>query len=399
MVMRTNLKTVILAALAYHAVGPGVRAEDETAGPAIRQATLESLRSEDAGLRTAAIRVLGQIGTASDVPTLVRAAAGGKTSAERDAAFQGLARLRAQGADAAILALWDQASAGDRQLLVQLFAARQTKAAVPLLLHAAQGTNPTELRLESLKALGNLGDEQSVGALIALLPKVPAGAEREAADRAVCAVCRRIADAERQADPLLTAIAGADPETRSAMLPVLGRLGGAKALEAIRQAAGDADPRVQDAAVRALCNWPDAGIAPELLKIAEQGAKESHRIWALRGLARVAPLGRDRTPQQTLDLLQQAMACARRPEDKQLILQRAAAVRTPEALRLILSYTRDEAAKSGAVSAALQLSKDLLATHPRDARAALETLRNTTKDQAVLTRIQVILEGPDAQGR
>ena len=77
---------------------------------------------------------------------------------------------------------------------------------------------------------------------------------------------------------------------------------------------------VRDAAVRGLCNWPDATVADQLLELARSATRETQRIWALRGYARVVVLGDTLPPAEMTAGLQQAMQLATRLEDKQLIL-------------------------------------------------------------------------------
>ena len=61
---------------------------------------------------------------------------------------------------------------------------------------------------------------------------------------------------------VLTALASAPPAQKPALLRVLGAVGGANALDAVRAAAGEANAEVKGAALRALAAWKTADAAP-----------------------------------------------------------------------------------------------------------------------------------------
>ena len=362
------------------------------AGPAsLRGTVLEALQSGDENVRIAAVRALGRVGTADDVPMLARLATTADSDAERTAAFQALSTLAAKGTDEAIVGYLGQAPPDVCVTLIRSLVARRATAAMPGVLAAAKHEN-AEVRIEALHALQALADGDAAPALVKLLIDTPRGPQREAAERAVAASCRRIADPQRRADPLLAALRGADLAARCALLPALGRLGGDRALEAVHAAMKDPSPQVRDAAVRALSNWPDASVAPELLAIAQQSPQQSHRIWALRAYARVVALPAQRPPEETFKMLRQAMALARRSEDKQLILSRLAAVRTPEALEMALSFTDDKALRAEALKTAAALAEALRTSHPPESRAAMQRVLQLTDDAELRDRLKRLLE-------
>jgi HEAT repeat protein len=337
---------------------------------------------------------LEKVGTADDVPTLAQLATTAGSDAERRAAFQTLSTLSAEGTDEAIRTDLGRAPPEVCVTLIRSLVARHAAGAVPELRTAAKHASP-QVRVEAFQALQALADGDAAPGLVSLLIQTPRGPEHEAAQRAVAASCRRIPDPGRQADPLLAALDGADLAARCALLPALGRLGSHRALEVIHAAMKDPRGQVQDAGVRALANWPDAGVAPELLEIVQHGSKESHRIWALRAYARVVAIPGQRPPQQTFNMLRQAMALAWRTEDKQLILSRLSAVRTPEALHMALAFTDDKTLRPEAIKTAAALAEALSTSHPAEARAALQRLLKLTDDAELQARLKRLLERKD----
>ncbi|OHB82007.1 MAG: hypothetical protein A2W31_05300 [Planctomycetes bacterium RBG_16_64_10] len=98
---------------------------------------------------------------------------------------------------------------------------------------------------------------------------------------------------------MLAALKTAPPAGRAALLPALGRLGGSEALAVVRAAMNDPDGAIRDAAVRALSNWPAATVADQLMQLAREADQQPHRVWALRGLARVIARQGGTQPQET----------------------------------------------------------------------------------------------------
>jgi HEAT repeat protein len=243
----------------------------------------------------------------------------------------------------------------------------------------AQGKQDV-VRLEALTALQAVGDASLADTLVSLLADSPAGKERDAAERAVAKCCSQIVPPEDQAEAVLSALTRANTQQRAALLPTLGRIGGAQTLQVIQSAMKDADGGVRDAAIRGLCNWPDATVADQLIELARAGERETYRIWALRGYARVIVLGGKAAPAEVTAGLHEAMKLATRMEDKQLILSRLTAVRCVESLALAVSLLDDEQLHNDALDATIAIAEGMKGSHPQEARAALGKVANSTQD-------------------
>ena len=107
---------------------------------------------------------------------------------------------------------------------------------------------------------------------------------REEAERAVGQVCLQIADAAKRAQPVLGIYQAAAPADRIALLPLLGRIGGGEVRPIVQAALESKDAATYEAGVRAISNWPDAGAADQLLRLAETADLPVHRQWALHAL-------------------------------------------------------------------------------------------------------------------
>jgi len=326
-----------------------------------------------------ALGALGAIGDASCVPMLADLAAKGQ-GVEQGAARKSLVALRGKEVDAALIAA---AGAGEPAVRLELFralASRNTVAAVPTLLKAAEDADKG-VRTEAMNALGVLADAKALPALVKLLVEAKADDERANAEKALVATCRRIADAEAATAPVLAALPGPNAPVRCALLRVLSKVPSAKGLEALRAGLKDADAAVKDAAVRGLADWPDAAAMPDLLAIART-AEGAHKVLALRGFIRLAALPSDRPAEQAAKLFADAMALAASPDDRKLVLAAAANVNHRAALDLAMASLSDAAIEVEAATAAVQIAKNLRKTDRDMAKAALQKIVEVCKTPA-----------------
>jgi HEAT repeat protein len=250
------------------------------------------------------------------------------------------------------------------------------------------GSPDASLRLAALEALQALGDETTVPALIPLLLAAKTSPELAVAERAVWLCAERDDDVQRRADPLLQAYERAPVAERAVLLPVLGRIGGARALEVVHAAGKDRNENLRAASVRALANWPDATAANELLELARGGEQPSYRVWALRGYIRIVTLPGVRSADETLALLEPALKLANRPDELQLILGRLSAVPCPRSLQIAMEYVDHPTLGPEAIGAAAKLAESLLPDSPELARDAITKILKVTSDPILRARLE-----------
>jgi len=247
----------------------------------------------------------------------------------------------------------------------------------------ATGDADRELRRAAFRALGQRADAAMLPKLVPLLLGAESSRHRGEAQRAIVAVAERVTDRDAAAAPLLAALPTAQGPGRAALLKAISRVGGAKALEAVTAAARKAEAD----AIRALTEWADVSAAPELLKIIRFSSQTTHQVLALRGYvrlvgeARLADAGK-------VKMLQDAMAAAKRPAEKRLVLSGLAAVPSAEALKAVTPYL-DDAALSG--EAAIAVVRMAAASLSPEAVAALKKVAAVTKDANLRKQAQDLL--------
>jgi len=389
-------------------LGVLARRGDKAALPAV----MAALKSGDKAVRLAAIPAAARLGGQEALSALLAALAGGDADEAR-AVKDALMRLGGADLMAAAAAALPNVPPASRVVLIETLAAGRAKAHVDAIFAAAKDADPA-VRLAALKALGELADETALPRLVALLLAIEDGRERGAAQRAIVAAAQRIADPEARADALLAALGSAKGAQRATLLGVLARVGGKKALQAVVADTRSGEAEVQEAAIRALADWPDAAAAPELLAISQGSQKLVHQVLALRGFVRVVG-DSDLPDAQKLALFKEALAAAKRPEEKKLILAGVAGVRTLDALKAVLPYLGEGELDEGPLQAEAAAAVVSIVCPPDDqatglrgteAVAALKRAIAAAKDPSVRKRAQAYLDSmpkPDelniAQGK
>lgn len=170
------------------------------------------------------------------------------------------------------------------------------------------------------------------------------------------AIVSRASDRDGTVAALRRIMGTAPPELRPAIVPLLAATPCSASLETAVAAFSDADGDVRDAAMRTLSGWPDFSAAEPLLKIARETPVESkHHVLAMRGIAKLlglnsAPVG------QRIKVAREAIATAKRPDEKKIIIAALPGLKANEAQSLLKELSSDPAVGAEA-SAALQKFK------------------------------------------
>ena len=358
----------------------------ERKGGEIVELALEMAGSKNEGMKRAGIRILGQTGDPAVIPLLIDALAGSElvVGAARDA----LLKLpRAEVGPALLAALADRPAA--RGPLIELLGRLKYYEAIDPLVEIAEQESAEiyEPALDGLRVICD-PDTTDVPRLVKLLLRVPAGKHADEVEKTILVVCNKLPDDADHAELVLAALRSAPESQAPKYLPLLGRLGGAEARKRIDAGLASSDAAVREAAVRALCNWPSADVADQLLALAKEDENKTFKRWALRAFIRVVSLKSERPEAQTLALLQEAMRLAENDEDRQLVLERAGNVRTMEAVDWIAGYLDNPALTQAACRALVELAHHRFLRHPNmdRFRPLLKRIAAISKDPAVVER-------------
>lgn len=363
---------------------------DAAAKPAVAQ-VLEDAKDE--AIQVAAIHALGKLGDSSDVSKLVTLLSK-ETDETTAAARQSLVQVRGDGVSTAIVDGMSKADAPLQIELIEILTARRALETLPALLMLATGENAS-IRQAAMKSLGQLAGPQHVADLVRGVLKADHGNERNAAEKNVMFVCGRIADKDQRAEPLLAAIEKLGDADRTAMLPTLGRIGGAPALVEVEKAIASEDSTLHAVGIRAISNWPDASVASQLIAIIKSDKHPNHQKTARKSLLRVAPLPDGRSDVEKLELLKTGMSLAANEQERNYALKRSAAIRLVETLRFVLPYLDQPRHAHEASQTIVELAhhRKLRDDNKKEFHAALDKVLATTKDVVLIDRANRYKQG------
>ncbi|MCA9135389.1 MAG: HEAT repeat domain-containing protein [Planctomycetales bacterium] len=357
-----------------------------------RPAVLDLLRdSKDDIVRVAAIESIGHLGDDVDVQLLMKLLEG-SSKTEQAAAAQSLIRLRGDKVSKSLVTEMMRPESSIRVAILKILVARRELDTIPAMISVARDKDAA-VRQAAMNALSDLAAPEHVPFMLRGVLAAERGKERDAAEKCVMLVCSRIPNPDRRAAPVLAAMADLSPDQRTMLLSTLGRIGGADAIEPIEKSL--TNPRTHSEGLRAICNWPDASIAPRLIELIQTDKHPGHATTALRALIRVAPLSDDRTDTQRLELLRQAMAMCTRDTERNLILDRCRSIRTLDSLQYILPYIENPAYAKQACLSVVELAhhRELRDANKDEFHRALDRVIAVSKDPVIIDRAQRYKQG------
>jgi HEAT repeat protein len=352
-----------------------------------RSAVLDVLgSSRDEAVRVAAISALGWLGGPTEIQAILPKLWQG-AAAEKAAARTSLVRLKGDTVAKLVAAELANASPPQQVTLLEILSERRALDTIPDML-AAANSNEVGVREAAMIALGQLAATGHLPGLLQGVLKAEPGREREAAEKAVMQVCARVEDLDQRSAAALAAVEGLGDKERLALLPTLGRVGGEPILKVLETAVADPSPAVHEAGIRALCNWPDASLAPRLIELTRAEKHAEHRTRALRALIRIAVLPDGRPDTDKLALLRTAWDVCEQDAERNLILQRAQAIRHIETLRFLWPYLDQPKYAQQACQSLVELAhhRKLRDDNKAEFHAALDKVLSTSTDATVKER-------------
>jgi HEAT repeat protein len=336
-------------------------------------------RSGPKNVRIEAIRVMPQFQDGAAVSELVKLM-GDADKDIAEAAQDSLAAIPGRRADSAVVAMFRSDRTDEQLTALELMGRRRMTSVVPVLVEAASDADP-EVRPAVLRRVGGLGGPAQVPALLDLLMNLEGARDLSAAERALISVCSKSGDSQSYTDRLIGLLGQAGTAQRSALLRVLGAMGGPQALDAVRKAAADSDTNVRDAAIRVLCGWETADAAPDLLELAKASGG-THRTAALRGYINLI---RDEglSTEKKLAMCKQADALIERTEEKRLLLGALSTVPSVEALSMAMANLDNQSTRNEAGSAAAAIGSNIAEQHPREVTEAMQKVLKSTSNRNI----------------
>jgi HEAT repeat protein len=238
-------------------------------------------------VRLAALSALGRIGNETCLGPLLDVALEADEQLVASAK-QALSDLPGESVNDDIAEKLDNAKGRMYPLLIELVGKRRISA-VPKLIKALDNDDK-EVRAIALSSLGATVPPERLSVLIDAAVKPKHREDADAARQALKEASVRMPDREVTGAELAEALEKAPAETKTALLEILGAVGGTNALNALGDAAKSDSDVLQDVSTKLLGEWMTADAAPVLLDLTRSAPGEKYQTRAFRGYVRIARL-------------------------------------------------------------------------------------------------------------
>lgn len=294
--------------------------------------------ADNPGLQVAALLALENLANQSSVPMLVKVAADGNGDVAK-AAETTLIGIPLPEVDSELFRLISEAATPDEKVVaIETAVGRKSDGAMEKLAQAAAVEND-KVASAAFKAIAQIGSEKEFAPTLTTLVQVKNGKVLREGARTVAALAKKFNDPSKAADQVATAFAASDNnDVKTALLGILAKLGGDKALQTIRQELASSDEKMRDAAIRALADFPGASAMDDLLKIAAESQSDVHRVLAVRGVARLLAEPSVKPSAEVIATATRALELATAPAEKKAVIGALADVKVPCVLPLILPF-------------------------------------------------------------
>jgi len=336
----------------------------EYQGRAVTAALERAARNERKDIRLAALKAFEKAGDASSVGLLAEAAASAPPD-ERIAARTSLWGMKGKSVDEAVITLLMPSALEPREAfqaeLVQSVGERRIFAGKSVVMKYADSLS-APVRIEAIKALKAIGTPSDIPSLLNVLIKTGDEAEQIGIETAIAGLALKIGQPDARAGAVKARLTTEkDAANRAVLCRLLARIGDDSSLRQLRRALSDAEPKVAEAAARALAAWPTFAAKDDALLIARTSKIPTLQILALQGYIRMTGADKYRRPEEAVKDLKLALDLAARPEEKKLVLGVLPDFAGPEALKLAESQLTAADVQEEA-KAAIKKIQDRLAT-------------------------------------
>lgn len=337
-------------------------------------------------VRVATIGALGQLGTPSDLPLLIKALSA-DSFAERSAARQSLTRIPGDTIAKTLAAEAKSAPASVKSKLIDVLATRRASHEIPAFV-AATLDDDSQVRRAAMAALGQLGRREQIVQMIPGVLKAPKGGERDDAEKNVALVCSRIANEDERGDALVSALNTVPVADRDQLLALVGRVGGKKLLNFVAEVAKSDDSARRQLGIDALSKWPDASAADTLLEIVNTTKNPTERDQAFQGYVKISATRDSRSDKQRLERMKQAMEAAKSPEEKSLVINRTRTAYDVDSMRFVLPYVDQPQFAQIACETIVEIAHHREVRDPNKTEfdKVLDKVIETSKDPVVIDR-------------
>lgn len=344
-------------------------------------------------LRITAINILIRLGDVSCVPVLLEAATEDDAELEQ-AAMETLVRLPGKEVDADLLARLPQARGKLRQVLIEIAGQRQISRALPAVVSSLHDID-AGIRVAAVQTIGIIGQDQQTADLVKLLQKADSSGERADIKKALLAISGRCG--VRCIPHLRPLTQSRDSELHMIGLRALAIVGGPEALAAVKSAIENAEPPVQDEAVRILSNWPnnwpeDSDAGQALLMLVTSAEKMPHQVLGLRGYLQYIRGSKRLSNERKVAKVKDVRSHIKRPEEMRQAIAVLGEAPSASALELLTTLAEDPTVAEEVYSAMVRIaSQDIRGISKDQRRQVLQMVAEKSKNDRTKQRARKTL--------
>lgn len=342
--------------------------------------------NQDAGVRIAACSALGTLGNSSDAPLLVRMVLEDADAA--DAATEALVKMQDPKLNEFLLSLLSSPQHPEKALGAKLIGLRYVQNASPELFDMARSSDAEAVRMAALGALRRIAPATSLDQVLDLVKLAQSTDEEQLARAAATEVAGRAPDPQPVVAIVAQRLQDWPPAKQGILLDVLAKIGDSESLKLVAKAAQSDDRAIQDQATRVLGSWSTADAAPVLLGLAK--SDHAFGVRALRGYLRIARqfnVGEE----ERLAMCREALAVAKRDQERLLALQIAARSPSIESLELAVSQLSTDALGPKASESVVLIAEKIAPNAPEAASKAAQAVIDAGGNDQVLARARKLL--------
>jgi HEAT repeat protein len=332
------------------------------------KSVLQAASAGDEQVRLAAIELVGRLGDATAVPTLLEIAVDSDAELSQSAK-KALTGLAGKKVDAELAARLPAAKGKSLGVLVELIGERRIEATPELV--KAMDNSDGAIRDAALVALGETVSADDLDVLITKVVEVKNDGDREKAEKALHTASIRMPKREETAAELAETMSEASPAAKASLLRILGAMGGPKALETIAVAIKKGDEQMQDVGTNVLGKWMTPDAAPVLLEFTKDNSRDKrYRDRAFKGYLRIARQLKQLPNEERIAIARQALAIAQRPDQRILVLEVLQRCPSSESIAMASALVDDKEVRDQAVQTAIFIGEKIKDKDPAAAKSA-----------------------------
>ncbi len=357
---------------------------------AARSVILEMAKNNQCEAQAAAVRALAGLPNNEAVAFLLETATG-DNSATATAAADALTRMTSPALEQKIIERIKKSQGKSCIPLVQVCQNRKIGEATPVLLPLLSDPD-NDVRLAVIAALGNTVSGENIEVLVEHLLNPASETEFETVQGSLRMVCYRTVDPDSVAAKLAAVYGDASLSAQCALLDLFGALGGKTAIAAVQNAVADPTEKIQDTATRVLGDWPDPDAAPVLLGVMNSQANDRFKTRALRGYIRIVRQ-MDTSNEHRFNMCMEALALAKRNEEKTLLVDALGRITTPASLAKLSEFIDQPEFAEQASLMAINVGKAILTQQPAEVTVVMKKIIDTTQNADTRRLAEEMLQG------